>query len=220
MSQSSQQTQMLKRRPPLWLQQVLVLDENITKKFVIWGKSWSPLHSLRLHYRALEITCHGIPWLAFWIAFTWLFNIPNLVQLQVNMILALILDIITIALVKAFFRRRRPLGNKQDAFAEIGPDQFSFPSGHCSRAALVTFIFIFLWPLPLFFFPSLLAWTTALCVSRVLMERHYLLDVLGGVVLGFVEGTLMALLWVSEDNAKWLFSIVSDEKLDGGDYHV
>jgi len=209
-----------KRRPPSWLEKILSVDSEISKKFVIWGNSWSPLHSLRLHYKALEITCHGIPWLAFWIAFTWLFNSPNLVQLQVNMIFALILDIIIVAVTKAFFRRRRPLGNKNDSFVEIGPDQFSFPSGHCSRAAMVTFIFIFLWPIPIFLFPSLLAWTISLSLSRVLMERHYLLDVSCGVVLGILEGFLMSILWIGQDNAKWLMNMVSDEKLDGGDYHV
>lgn len=52
------------------------------------------------------------------------------------------------------------------------------------------------------------------------MERHYLLDVIGGAVLGILEGFLMALLWIGEDNAKWLMSIISDEKLEGGEYHV
>lgn len=209
-----------KRRPPTWLRKVLELDATVTKKFVIWGNSWSPLHSLRLHYKALEITCHGIPWLVFWTAVTWLFNSPSLIQLQVNMLLALILDIIIVAFTKAFFRRRRPIGNKDDAFAQFGPDHFSFPSGHCSRAAMVAFIFMFIWPVSIIFYPPLLAWVTALCLSRVLMERHYLLDVIGGVILGFFEGVLMCMLWIGEDNAKWLMSIVSDEKLDGGDYHV
>jgi len=85
---------------------------------------------------------------------------------------------------------------------------------------MVTFIFIFLWPLPIIFFPPLLAWTVALYLSRVLMERHYLLDVTGGVVLGLCEGLLMALFWISDENARWLLNVVSDEKLDGGDYHV
>ncbi|CAG9770478.1 unnamed protein product [Ceutorhynchus assimilis] len=206
-----------KRRPPLWLQQALAFDEQVTKKFVIWGNSWAPLHSLRVHYKALEITCHGIPWLAFWIAFTWLFNLPYLVELQVNIILALILDILFVALIKAYFRRRRPLANKNDAFAEFGPDHFSFPSGHCSRAAMVTIIFGFLWQVPLIMFPPLLAWTVALCLSRVLMERHYLLDVIGGVVLGIMEGLLMAILWIGDENARWLMNIVSDEKIEGAD---
>lgn len=209
-----------KRRPPSWLQKILEIDEIVTKKFVSWSIRWSPLHSLRVHYKALEITCHGIPWLVFWTAITWLFNNPHLVELQVNMLLALILDIVLVALTKAYFRRRRPTGNKDDAFVQLGPDHFSFPSGHCSRAAMVTYIFIVLWPMSIIFYPSLLAWVVALCLSRVLMERHYLLDVAGGVILGIFEGVLVSLLWISQDNAKWLMNIVSDEKLDGGDYHV
>ncbi|XP_050294763.1 polyisoprenoid diphosphate/phosphate phosphohydrolase PLPP6 [Anthonomus grandis grandis] len=209
-----------KRRPPTWLQEILSADEELTRKFVVWGNSLAPLHSLRKHYKALEVTCHGIPWLAFWIAFTWLFNNTHLIGLQVNMIMALILDIVLVAIAKAFFRRRRPLENKKDAFAEFGPDHFSFPSGHCSRAAMVAFIFIFLWPIPIFFHLPLLAWTTALCISRVLMQRHHLLDVIGGVVLGVIEGLLMALLWIGDSNAMWIMSFISDEKIAGAEYDV
>ncbi|KAL1518071.1 hypothetical protein ABEB36_001752 [Hypothenemus hampei] len=207
----------IKRRPPDFIKKILVFDEHLSKKFVLWGNSFAPLHSLRVHYKALEITCHGIPWLAFWIAFTWLFDNSHLVQLQVNMLLALVLDILIIAIAKAYFRRKRPQGNKNDAFAEIGPDHFSFPSGHCSRAALVTFIFIVLWPLPVIFYPSLFAWTVALALSRVLMERHHILDVLGGIIFGILEGLLLCLLWIPQDTALWLINYVSNEKYDGGE---
>ncbi|XP_030766083.1 phospholipid phosphatase 6-like [Sitophilus oryzae] len=205
--------------PPL-LRVILNADEEITKKFVLWGNSLSPLHALRMHFQALEITCHGIPWLVFWVAVTWLFNKPSLVPLQVNMLLALILDIVAIALLKAYFRRRRPMGNKDDAFAQIGPDNFSFPSGHVSRAAMVVFIFIFLYPVSIIFYPPMFAWVTVLAISRVLMERHYLLDVAGGLFLGIFEGILMSILWLSDENARWLFNCISDEKLEGGEFHV
>ncbi|XP_048525541.1 polyisoprenoid diphosphate/phosphate phosphohydrolase PLPP6 [Dendroctonus ponderosae] len=205
----------VKRRPPLWLQNVLKLDEDFSKKIVNWADSWAPLHSLRLHYKALEITCHGIPWLASWIAFIWLFDNPSLVPLQVNVIFALILDIVFVALLKAYFRRRRPTENINDAFAEIGPDQYSFPSGHCSRAALITFIFMGLWPIPIWFQPSLLAWTVAICISRLLMKRHNLLDVIGGILLGIVEGAILMAIWIPDEQARWFVGSITHAKEDG-----
>ncbi|XP_060535552.1 polyisoprenoid diphosphate/phosphate phosphohydrolase PLPP6 [Cylas formicarius] len=209
-----------KRRPPGWVRRVLDLDAAVTKRFVQWGNGVSPLHSLRVHCKALEITCHGIPWLAFWTAFTWLFNNPHLIELQVNMLFGLVLDIIVVALTKAYFRRRRPAGNRDDAFVQLGSDQFSFPSGHASRAVLVAYVFTRLWPLSFLFYPSIMAWVVALGMSRVLMERHYILDVIGGYGLGLIEGGLLGLLWISDENARWLMSVVSDEKFEGGDYHV
>lgn len=132
----------------------------------------------------------------------------------------LILDIIIVAICKAYFRRRRPLSNKDDALGQMGPDVYSFPSGHCSRAVLVFYFFTRLWPVPLIFVPPMLAWVSAICISRLLMHRHYLLDIIGGIFLGLIEGGLMDILWLSDSSAKFLMSFLSDEKIDGGDYHV
>ncbi|KAG5885154.1 hypothetical protein JTB14_037603 [Gonioctena quinquepunctata] len=209
-----------KRKVPGALKEVLKFDGYITKKFVIWGNSILPLRTLRVHYKGLEISCHGIPWLAFWIAFTWLFDNPHLVQMQVNMLLGLVLDIILVAIAKAFFRRRRPVLNTDDALGQMGPDVFSFPSGHASRAVFVVCFFTKLWPIHWIFDLPLLAWATAICLSRILMSRHYILDVLGGIALGIAEGLLIWLLWIEDSTARSLFSMISDEKLDGGEYHV
>ncbi|EFA00398.1 polyisoprenoid diphosphate/phosphate phosphohydrolase PLPP6 [Tribolium castaneum] len=209
-----------KRQVPPAMKKLLSLDAEITKRFVLWANQFLPLRSLRIHYKALEITCHGIPWFAFWIAFTWLFNNPSLVQLQVNMLMGLLIDIILIAVAKAYFRRRRPMANTDDALGQIGPDVFSFPSGHASRAVFVAYFFINLWPLPIFCIPPLLAWVTAICLSRILMNRHYILDVIGGIVFGLVVSWTVCLIWLDKDAASYLMSFLSDDKIDGGDYHV
>lgn len=52
------------------------------------------------------------------------------------------------------------------------------------------------------------------------MNRHYLLDVAGGCLLGVLEGLLLGLLWLEEGTAKSIMSMISDEKIDGGEYHV
>ncbi|XP_044270372.1 phospholipid phosphatase 6 [Tribolium madens] len=209
-----------KRQVPPAMKKILNLDAEITKRFVLWANQFLPLRSLRIHYKALEITCHGIPWFAFWIAFTWLFNNPSLIQLQVNMLIGLLIDIILIAVAKAYFRRRRPIANTDDALGQIGPDVFSFPSGHASRAVFVAYFFINLWPLPIFCVPPLLAWVTAICLSRILMNRHYILDVIGGIVFGLIVSWTVSLIWLDKDSANYLMSFLSDDKIDGGDYHV
>ncbi|CAH1968302.1 unnamed protein product [Acanthoscelides obtectus] len=77
-----------KRRPPEAIQKILKFDSYVTNQFVTLVNKHLPfMKSLTMHYQALEISCHGIPWFAFWIAFTWLFNNSHLVQMQVNMLL-------------------------------------------------------------------------------------------------------------------------------------
>ena len=124
------------------------------------------------------------------------------------------------SLLKAYTRRRRPSANKSDMFATMGPDKFSFPSGHASRAVFIAAFFIFLYPVFFIFYMPLLAWSTSICISRILLRRHHILDVLGGVFLGIFEAMVINLLWVSEDFALWAISYLSDEKLEGGSYHV
>jgi hypothetical protein len=105
-------------------------------------------------------------------------------------------------------------------FSVVGPDKFSFPSGHTSRACFISLFFIFLYPLFFIFYMPLIAWSISVCLSRVLLRRHHLLDILGGVLLGGFEAVLLSWLWVSEDFAVWVVSWLSDEKLEGGSYHV
>ncbi|CAH1171283.1 unnamed protein product, partial [Phaedon cochleariae] len=209
-----------KRHVPSTLRKILNYDIYLSKKFLTWTDGIPPLQALSSNAKALEISCHGIPWFAFWIAFTWLFDNPHLVEMQVNMLMGLFVDIVFVAVAKAYFRRRRPVENKDDALGQMGPDVFSFPSGHASRAVFVVYFFTRLWPVHLLFRPSVVAWACAICLSRLLMKRHYLLDVLGGCLLGLFEGLLMELLWLDGATARSILSIVSDEKLDGGEYHV
>lgn len=131
---------------------------------------------------------------------------------------ALILDIIVIAVIKAFVRRRRPL--PMNKLQDVGPDKYSFPSGHASRAVLIAFILMYLEPITMIVYPPLLAWVATVCISRVLAERHYILDVLGGAGIGILEGLFMHIIWFSQTTSASILSSLSDEKLDGGEYHV
>lgn len=207
-----------KRKVPPMLQKILQYDVQITKKVVDISLKITALRSLRNHAQFLEVSCHGIVWLAGWLSFIWLFNNKELYQLQVNMLIALILDIIVIAVIKAIVRRRRPI--PMNKLLEIGPDKFSFPSGHASRAVMVAFILTYVSPVSIFFYPPILAWAYTVSISRVLVERHYILDVVAGAIIGIILGLFMNLIWLSQSTSAGILSSLSDEKLDGGEYHV
>ncbi|XP_046735510.1 phospholipid phosphatase 6 [Diprion similis] len=207
-----------KREVPMLLRKILASDAYLTKLFINTMDNFMPFRQVKVHYKMLEVSCHGVPWIASWLAFIWLLNSSSLYQMQVNFMIGLLLDIVFVALIKALTRRRRPAFN-DDPFA-MGPDKFSFPSGHASRSMYVVYFFFNLWPVNWIFRLPMLAWMVCVCLSRVLLERHYLLDILAGVFLGFVEGFFIGLIYLDHDTCVSLVSWISDEKLDGGEYHV
>lgn len=133
-------------------------------------------------------------------------------------ILGLLLDLLIVALLKATIRRRRPV--KSEGAIEIGPDKFSFPSGHASRVMFITFFFQYNWPVHTIFQLPLLCWSVSVCVSRIMMRRHHLLDVTVGVVLGIIESYIIGVVYLNETTCKDLVYWLTDEKLDGGEFHV
>jgi membrane-associated phospholipid phosphatase len=125
-----------------------------------------------------------------------------------------------VAIIKAFVRRRRPVGNRNDQWVSIGPDAYSFPSGHVSRAIFITFYFSKLYPLDNLIVLFLSIWAIAVSSSRILLRRHYLLDVIAGVILGYLVCVGLSMIWLDQSTAEYIVSYVSDDKLDGGEYHV
>jgi len=189
-----------KREVPSGLVKILEWDKAVTKlAFEAFDRSFG-LDKHRANLKFLEYSCHGIPWLGGTIAMLYLGS-GNL-DLWMNLLTLLFVDIVLVAFTKAFTRRRRPAYNRDDMVATVGVDKFSFPSGHASRAAALTFTLTLLYPLPLVLQVPVVAWGGAVCVSRVLLGRHHILDVVGGLVLGFVEYLIMSLLWMDKKTAE------------------
>jgi membrane-associated phospholipid phosphatase len=121
-------------------------------------------------------------------------------------------------LLKAFARRRRPSTRKADYFKSIGPDQYSFPSGHASRAILIAGIFTEIYPL--FDYGSIVyliysvfvwIWAFSVCISRLINGRHYLLDVVSGIGIGFLEAYFVSKLWLSSQKAENMLNVLFDD---------
>lgn len=73
---------------------------ELTKKFVAYCLNFVQIRSFQNHCKFLEWSCHGIVWLAGLIAFTYMFNSKSLYEMQVNLFIALMIDIFTVAIVK------------------------------------------------------------------------------------------------------------------------
>ncbi|OAD52747.1 Presqualene diphosphate phosphatase, partial [Eufriesea mexicana] len=207
-----------KREIPSVIRHILDIDTQLSKTFVKWAENLAFTPQIMRYCTALELSCHGITWFISLIAFIWILDNKSLYQMQVNLLIALLLDIIVIAVLKAMTRRRRPTINKDPT--SIGPDKYSFPSGHCSRSMLIFYFFKYLYPISSIFLTLMLIWVFAVGISRVLMKKHYILDVSAGLFVGYVEGMLMSLLYLDEKTCFYLIDWISDEKIPGAEYGV
>lgn len=73
------------------------------------------------------------------------------------------------------------------------PKDHSFPSGH-SASSFCAFT-VLLWTCPLWMWLPALALACTIAFSRLYLRVHYLTDVMGGVLLGILDGTLVNLVF-------------------------
>ncbi|CAH8315397.1 unnamed protein product [Eruca vesicaria subsp. sativa] len=135
---------------------------------------------------------------------------PPLRPFLIPFLLGLLLDLIFVGIVKLTFRRPRPAYNHPSMSAAVSADHYSFPSGHASRvffvAASVHFFtsvatevkrnsFLDGWVRDVGgeggvkgeVLVGVWIWATVTAVSRILLGRHYVLDVAAGACLGVME---------------------------------
>lgn len=179
---------------------------------------WYATHfSTRIPLLALEVSGHGVPWLLAPILII-LFKTslsPIAASLMLNFLALTLLDLAVIGIFKPAFRRTRPVYNTGIGHVTIHVvDQFSFPSGHASRAGfLSSFVWhtqyhhaegMHPWLSSSTFTVLVLVWAIAICASRVLLGRHHVLDVLLGFALGVSYVYIWDPLWISAEFASSL----------------
>ena len=100
--------------------------------------------------------------------------------------------------MKAVFRRSRPQHNVMDMVATPSVDKFSFPSGHTTRAALMSCFLCTHLITDYYYQVCIYLWAVCVAMSRLLLGRHHVLDVLCGLVIGVLCFYSFETLWVSE----------------------
>lgn len=160
----------------------------------------------RLPLLWLELSGHGVPWVVLPLALLLLLpkRVPPSAASLLNLLTLTAVDLLTVSVIKPLVRRARPAYNSGIGHATVhAVDQFSFPSGHATRAALVAAVFASTpYALPV------TIWAAAVCASRVALGRHHVLDVVAGAVIGAAYSPLCApLMWSdpSADHARAIF---------------
>ncbi|KAI9558750.1 hypothetical protein GHT06_015539 [Daphnia sinensis] len=191
-------------------QNVAIWDVDLSKHFASFMQTKFPGVTRMFENKFMEISGNEYIWFP---ALAVLYLMHPLVhkQLPLNLAIAMAFDSAVILLIKALFKRRRPTAKNPDFFTAIGPDQYSFPSGHASRTTLIAFVFTQINPLfdngHLNFVISTLiwSWSISVCFSRMLNGRHYLFDVLTGAGIGLCEGSfIVSFFWMSPEQAEGL----------------
>uniref|UniRef100_H2YLQ7 Phosphatidic acid phosphatase type 2/haloperoxidase domain-containing protein n=1 Tax=Ciona savignyi TaxID=51511 RepID=H2YLQ7_CIOSA len=177
------------------------VDFNMSKMLAVYSGGGKMRNIMML----LELSGHGIPWLIGSII-TIIITNNQLKEVYLNLLFALVLDLLMVATVKGVVRRPRPNYNQQDMLATVSLDLFSFPSGHATRATMVALFLLHHLQLTMFYNFFLIIWALSVCISRILLGRHYVFDVLCGIIIGCIQCNLVEQFWISYEFIGYIYA--------------
>ncbi|KAK7174072.1 hypothetical protein R3I93_003792 [Phoxinus phoxinus] len=183
---------------------LLAVDICLSKRLSVCVQAESPWSSVRSGVTLLALTGHGVTWVCGTLVCLSQSHTPAGQELLINLLIALVLDLLTVAGVQKLVRRKGPWAS--------GPGLLhthSFPAGPASRAALVSRFLLSHLDLAVPLRVLLVLWAGLSGLSRVLLGQNHLSDVSCGFALGFLHSGLMETVWVPSSACQTLLSIGS-----------
>ncbi|XP_078417719.1 polyisoprenoid diphosphate/phosphate phosphohydrolase PLPP6 [Cetorhinus maximus] len=182
------------------LRSLLAIDLWLSKRLGVCATEDSAWGSARPIMKLIEVSGHGIPWIGGTLYCLCKSDSTAGQEVLLNLLLALILDLVLVGIVKSLVRRRRPTHNKMDMFATFSVDRYSFPSGHATRAALGGRFFLNHLVLAVPLRILVVLWVCIVGLSRVMLGRHNVTDVVCGFIMGYLQYSLVEYMWLSSTN--------------------
>ncbi|KAI5623590.1 phospholipid phosphatase 6 isoform 1, partial [Silurus asotus] len=179
------------------LSSLLAVDLWLSKRLGVCACEEASWGSVRPLMKLVEVSGHGIPWLLGAAYCMYKSDSAAGQEVMLNLLMALVLDLVLVGIVKAVVRRRRPAHNRMDMFATFSVDRYSFPSGHATRAAMCARFLLAHLVLAAPLRVLVMLWAGFVGLSRVLLGRHNVTDVAFGFFMGYCQYNLVEALWLS-----------------------
>ncbi|RVE68666.1 hypothetical protein OJAV_G00094000 [Oryzias javanicus] len=185
---------------------LLAIDISLSKRLGMCVGAHSPGAPLRSMVTLLAFTGHAFPWICGTLICLWRSNTLAGQEVLVNLLLALFLDLMTVAGMQKLVKRKGPWDYPPGLLDYIAMDMYSFPAAHASRAVMVCKFLLNHLVLAVPLRILLYLWAFLVGVSRVLLGKHHLSDVGCGFALGFLHFSLVESVWLDSATCQTLIS--------------
>ncbi|XP_034520588.1 inactive phospholipid phosphatase 7 isoform X3 [Ailuropoda melanoleuca] len=185
---------------------LLAIDICMSKRLGVCAGRAASWASARSMVKLIGITGHGIPWIGGTILCLVKSSTLAGQEVLMNLLLALLLDIMTVAGVQKLIKRRGPFESSPSLLDHLTMDVYAFPAGHASRAAMVSKFFLSHLVLAVPLRVLLVLWAFCVGLSRVMIGRHHITDVVSGFIIGYFQFRLVELVWMSSNTCQMLIS--------------
>ncbi|KAL2100307.1 hypothetical protein ACEWY4_004701 [Coilia grayii] len=186
---------------------LLAIDICLSKKLGVCAYTSSSWGSVRSMVTLLALTGHGITWIFGTLLCLTRSNTLAGQEVLVNLLLALVLDVMTVAGMQKLVKRKGPWEMSPGFLDCIAMDTYSFPAAHASRAAMVSKFLLSHLVLAVPLRILLVLWAFLVGLSRVLLGRHHLTDMACGFALGLLHFSLVETVWLSSSACQTIISI-------------
>ncbi|KAJ8379784.1 hypothetical protein SKAU_G00005620 [Synaphobranchus kaupii] len=186
---------------------LFAIDICLSKRLGVCAHTTSSWGSIRSIVNLLAFTGHGIPWICGTLLCLTRSNTLAGQEVLVNLMLALFLDVMTVAGVQKLVKRKGPWEMSPSFLDYLAMDIYSFPAAHASRVTMVSKFLLAHLVLAVPLRILLVLWAFLVGMSRILLGRHHLSDVGCGFALGFLHYTLVEMVWLPSSSCQAIISI-------------
>ncbi|KAJ7307999.1 hypothetical protein JRQ81_008499 [Phrynocephalus forsythii] len=186
---------------------LLAIDISFSKRLGVCASNASAWGNARSMINLISLTGHGVPWIGGTLVCLVKSSTLAGQEVLLNLLLALLLDIVIVASLQKMAKRKGPFDVSPGLLDYLTMDVYAFPAGHASRAAMVSKFFLSHLVLAVPLRILLVLWAFFVGLSRVMVGRHHVTDVLSGFAFGYLQFRLVELLWMSSNTCQMLISM-------------